>query len=231
MSSSHPHDFAPLNAGEGKRFPVLGYLLFLLYGIHSVALRSLIRWMIYKLEGGTLYSITLRRIYARYHEIEIGMYSSTGCFIPNNYRKGTKIGRYCAIAQHSYAFNANHPMNTKSVHSFFYNPCHGFIKEDLLTRTQLTIGNDVFIGHNAIILPSVSTIGDGAIIGAGAVVHTDIPPYAVVVGHPCRVVRYRFSKRIIGELIDSKWWEKPIAELLPDMESFQRPLENGTAIM
>jgi acetyltransferase-like isoleucine patch superfamily enzyme len=159
------------------------------------------------------------------------MYSSMGCFGIFQYGPGTKIGRYCAIAEHSNAFTANHPMNTKSVHSFFYHEAHGYTPKTLLNRTHLTIGNDVFIGHHAIILPSVSSIGDGAIIGAGAIVHTDIPPYAVVVGHPSRIVRYRFSKPLINELLKSKWWEKSIDELLPDIESFQKPLENGTLIL
>ena len=94
-----------------------------------------------------------------------------------------------------------------------------------LKRTELTIGNDVWIGHNAIILSGVSSIGDGAVIGAGAVLYKDVPPYAVVLGNPARVVRYRFSAEKIEELLESKWWEKSIDELLPEIESFQKPLE------
>jgi len=216
---------------EGKQVWFLGDIVFFLYRINRFKIRSFLRWFIINLEGGTLYSVTLRKIFATYHGVEIGMYSSMGCFELNQYGPGTKIGRYCAIAEHSNAFTANHPMNTKSVHSFFYHEVHGYTQNNLLHRTHLIIGNDVFIGHNAIILPSVSLIGDGAIIGAGAVVHADVPPYAVVVGHPSRIVRYRFSKTVIEKLLKSKWWEKTIDELLPDIESFQKPLDNGTTIM
>jgi len=57
------------------------------------------------------------------------------------------------------------------------------------------------------------------------VVHQDVPPYAIVVGNPGRVVRYRFSPEMIRELQESRWWEKGLEELTPEMEAFQRPLE------
>ena len=85
----------------------------------------------------------------------------------------------------------------------------------------------MFMGHNVIILPSVNKIGDGAVIGAGSVVHEDVPPYGVVVGHPARLVRYRFNKEVIAGLLASRWWEKPLRELAQDIESFRRPLDGG----
>lgn len=72
--------------------------------------------------------------------------------------------------------------------------------------TFVEIGNDVWIGYRAIILPNVR-IGDGAIIGAGAVVNEDVPGYAIAAGVPARVLKYRFSKRIIQELLMLKWWD------------------------
>ncbi len=57
------------------------------------------------------------------------------------------------------------------------------------------------------------TIGDGAVIGAGAVVTKDIPPYAVAVGIPARVTRYRFKKEQINALLQFKWWERDEAWL------------------
>ena len=74
-------------------------------------------------------------------------------------------------------------------------------------------------------MPSVSTIGDGAVVAAGAVVNKNVPPYAVVCGNPARVVRYRFSEETIRELQYSRWWEKSIEELRPSMKEFQYPLE------
>ena len=121
-------------------------------------------------------------------------------------------------------------MNLKSTHPLFYNPFLGYAEKDLLTRTELTIGNDVWIGHNAILLSGVSSIGDGAIIGAGAVVHQDVPPYAVMVGNPARVIRYRFSEETIGKLLEEKWWEKSFDELKPEFGIFQKPLEGKGSV-
>ncbi|MBN1764010.1 MAG: CatB-related O-acetyltransferase [Sedimentisphaerales bacterium] len=216
---------------EGKECRALGKLLFYLYGIFKRgSIRRLIRYLVLRVEGGPVFSVTIRKIFSRYHDIEVGMYSGRGCFVLGHFKPGTIIGRYTAIYKTVIAFNANHPMNTKSTHAFFYNPKLGFAEKDLLNRTQLTIGNDVWIGHNAIILSSVSSIGDGAIIGAGTVLHQDVPPYAVVTGNPSRVVRYRFSKEVIEELLASRWWEKTFEELQTDLSSFQKPLDGSDQI-
>ena len=213
------------NRKEGNETWLLGNLLFLLYGYSGGRLRKLIIKVLWKAEGSGLYSQTLRKIAYAYHQVEVGMYTRGPLYAPENYAPYTIIGRYCSIFPTVRAFAANHPMNTLSTHALFYNPALGFAKKDILTRTRLKIGNDVFIGHNAIITSSVSSIGNGAIIGAGSVVHQDIPPYAVVVGNPGRVVRYRFSKEVIQQLLDSCWWEKSFEELLPEIDRFQHPLE------
>jgi len=96
----------------------------------------------------------------------------------------------------------------------------------LVEYTPIKIGNDVWIGYNSIILPKVSIIADGAVIGAGAVVHEDIPPYAVVTGCPARIVRYRFPQEIIEKLLASKWWEKDIEEIRPNIHEFQKPYKH-----
>jgi len=89
----------------------------------------------------------------------------------------------------------------------------------------LLVGNDVFIGHNAIVLPTAKEIGDGAFVGAGSVVKSPVPPYAVVMGNPARVVRYRFSEPTIKELCESRWWTKSLGELRGSFGEFQVPLE------
>ena len=65
------------------------------------------------------------------------------------------------------------------------------------------------------------------IIGAGAVVNRDVPPYAVVLGNPGRVVKYRFSEEVIARLLEEKWWEKDLAELAENIEEFQMPLDGA----
>lgn len=70
---------------------------------------------------------------------------------------------------------------------------------------ETNVGNDVWIGANAVVLDGVS-IGDGAIIAAGAIVKDDVPPFAVVGGVPAKVIRYRFSEEVRRELLDWRWW-------------------------
>jgi len=91
-------------------------------------------------------------------------------------------------------------------------------------KKRLTIGNDVYIGANAFINASkVTNIGDGAIIGAGAVVLEDVPPYAVVVGVPAKIKRYRFSPEMIEILLRVKWWNWSIDELNANAEALMSP--------
>ena len=74
------------------------------------------------------------------------------------------------------------------------------------------IGNDVWIGQNAVILPGVH-IGDGAIIGANSVVGSDVAPYTIVVGNPAKVLRRRFDDELIGLLLRFRWWDKSAEEI------------------
>lgn len=73
-------------------------------------------------------------------------------------------------------------------------------------KEKITIGSDVWIGRNAVLLGGV-TIGHGAIVGAFSVVAKDVPPYAVVVGNPAQVKRYRFTDEQIEKLLRIKWWD------------------------
>ena len=215
------------NRKEGTEAWLIGKLLFKLYGLSNCgSFRSLIRNIVLRLEGGGHYSHTIRRIFSVYHQVEIGMYTKDPCSYVSQFPPGTKIGRYSGIYPTVRAFSANHPMDRKSTHAFFFNPNLGYAKSDI-TRTKLTIGNDVCIYHNAIILPSVNRIGDGAVIGAGAVVTKDVPDFAVVVGNPARVIRFRFPEHIQETIRRSKWWDKDIEELEANLEDFLHPLEEA----
>lgn len=200
-------------------------LLFVLYRIRKNRIRLCILRIIRKLEGGELYSRTLRRIFSQYYKVDIGLFTHGGCFEIENVDPYTKIGRYCSIAHSVLIFNQNHPMQFKSTHGFFFNPVLGYCNTYLADFTPLEIGNDVWIGARAIIMPNVKKIGDGAVIAAGAVVNKDVPPYSVVVGNPARVVRYRFSPETIEKLISSRWWDKSIEEIEPSISEFQIPFE------
>lgn len=193
-----------------------------LYRTYKVsALRKRVVSLILRLENGQLYSQTLRQIFRDYHGVDIGLYTHGGCFEPWAMDRHTTIGRYCSIAFGVRTMNRNHPLEFKSTHALFFNPVLGHCKQDNLEYVPLSVGNDVWIGANALILPHTRVIGDGAVIAAGAVVNKDVPPYAVVVGNPARVVRFRFSKEVIERLLASRWWDKPIEQL--DVNEFNRP--------
>jgi len=130
-----------------------------------------------------------------------------------------ELGRYCSIADHVSFAATEHPTDRVSTSSFSYDP--GYIWRTFaqsrnssfaptpvpaaLRPGGIRIGHDVWIGTRAYVRAGIS-IGTGAIIGAHAVVTRDVPPFAVVVGNPGRVVRYRFERDVSDALLASKWW-------------------------
>lgn len=77
---------------------------------------------------------------------------------------------------------------------------------------KTSIGSDYWVGNNSVIMSGID-IGHGAVIGAGTVITKDVPPYAIVVGNPGKILRYRFSKEVIEQLLHLKWWEKDLSEI------------------
>ena len=157
-----------------------------------------------------------------YYDVNIGLYTYGSCFVPGNFDRQTIVGRYCSIAGNVRVMNRNHPTDLISTHPFFFNKYFNYCQEDKAEYIPLEIGHDVWIGYGVSILPACEKIGIGAIIGAGSVVTRDIPPYAIVVGNPGKILRYRFNERQIESLLMSKWWEKDIKEISQDLEGFQR---------
>lgn len=123
----------------------------------------------------------------------------------------TCIGKFCSIGPNLFCGFGVHPINGLSTSPAFYsknNQCGiSFSAENKITENlPITIGHDVFIGMNVTILDGV-TIGNGAVIGAGAIVSKDIPPYAIAVGSPIRIIKYRFEEPDIEKLQKIKWWD------------------------
>lgn len=122
-----------------------------------------------------------------------------------------KIGKFCSIASGVEIALGNHRIDTVSTYPFLAlrrfwpSADDGF---DHVTRGDVVIGNDVWIAASAFIGSGV-TIGDGAVIGAHAVVSRDVPPYAIVVGNPGTITRYRFEPQVIDELLNIRWWNWP----------------------
>jgi aminocyclitol acetyltransferase len=99
-------------------------------------------------------------------------------------------------------------------------PGHPFARN----KPRITIGSDVYIGANAFINASkVKSIGDGAIIGSGAIVLDDVPPYAVVVGVPAKIIRYRFTPEMIDALLRVKWWDWPNDKIKANADALMSP--------
>jgi len=204
---------------------MLSRLLYKIYAVRRHWLRSIVLRLVTRLEGGQMQSWTFRRIFADYHHIEVGMYSYGGCFDSRSITGFTKIGRYCSFAEGVCILNRNHPIKFKSTHPYFFNTNLGYAQQEIIPMRELVIGNDVWVGRNALILPSVKRIGNGAVIGAGAVVTKDVPDFAVVVGNPAKVIKYRFSEKTINKIKNSRWWDKDIEELKENLKEFMCPLE------
>ena len=120
------------------------------------------------------------------------------------------IGKFCSIGPNLLCGWGSHPTNGISTSPMFYstrrqNGTTLTDKDKIVERQIITIGNDVFIGANVTILDGI-TIGDGAIIGAGAVVSKDIPDYAIAVGCPIKIIKYRFNDDQISALKRIQWW-------------------------
>ncbi len=123
------------------------------------------------------------------------------------------IGKFCSIACGAkFIFtSANHTLKSLSTYPFplFYEEWgldKAKVTDSWDNKGDIVIGNDVWIGYDAVIMSGV-TIGDGAIIGTRAVVTKDVPPYTIVGGVPAKPIRKRFSDEIISSLLEIKWWE------------------------
>lgn len=155
--------------------------------------------------------------------VEMGAYSYCGpfCFFQN-----ARIGKFSNIAASVRIGPTRHPIERPTLHHFTYRrKMYGFDDRDdeeffaWRARQLAYVGHDTWIGHGAIIMPNVA-VGDGSIVGAGAVVTHDVPRYSVVAGVPARVVRQRFTADIVAAMERIRWWDWTHDEIGERLEAF-----------
>jgi len=142
------------------------------------------------------------------------------------------IGNFCSIAQNvTILVGVDHCSRWVTTYPFTSSHCNKrwgipYKEEPLMPPGDVVIGNDVWIGFGATIHGGV-TIGDGAVIGACAVVRRDVSPYAVMVGNPAKLVRFRFEGHIIELLLKIKWWNWPDEKIQKNIDLLCNPPSLG----
>ena len=137
-----------------------------------------------------------------------------------------EIGRFCSIAAHTRINPGNHPLERVALNHFTYrSSAYGLGKDDAAffdwrRSHRVVLGHDVWIGHGAVVLPGVR-IGTGAAVGAGTVVARDVPEFAVAVGVPARVTRFRFPDAVRAALLRVAWWDWTHEQLRERLADFR----------
>lgn len=134
---------------------------------------------------------------------EIGLFSYVGEF--SHISQMVKIGKFCSIGNLCTIGATQHNLKGLTSYPFRENYAAVPVPETL-------IGNDVWIGCNAVVMAGL-TVGDGASIGAGSIVTKNVPPYSIVIGNPARILKMRFPQHTIEALLKSRWWDWPLEKL------------------
>lgn len=140
-----------------------------------------------------------------------------------------EIGKYCSVGYNCQIGIFEHPTNLISTSPYIYR--HRNISNEVKPNWSMDdinnppiIGNDVWIGSNAIVMQGVC-IGDGAIIAAGAVVTKNVEPYSIVGGIPARIIKKRFEDEVIKLLLEFEWWNKSDEWVKDNIDKFVQPDE------
>lgn len=162
-----------------------------------------------------------RRCYIQHASFGYGSYIGMNSLV-----KFSTIGKYCNLSWHLSIGGSNHNykaacMYTDSWWKRTFNVGDGLVMPAKSEYAQ--IGNDVWIGAKANILRGVS-VGDGAVVGANSLVLNDVPPYAVAVGVPAKVIKYRFDEEVIERLLNARWWNLDADVIARNAELFRDDL-------
>ncbi|WP_407314444.1 chloramphenicol acetyltransferase [Desulfosporosinus sp. SB140] len=182
------------------------------------------------------------------NNVELGQYTQVGIY---NVLENVKLndfsytGRFCTLQNADVGKFSNiadmvrvgpvfHPLERPSLHHFTYRRMkYGFAESDDESFFQwrgeqrVTVGHDTWIGHGAVIMPNVH-IGNGAVIGSGAVVTKDVDPYSIVVGVPAKPIKKRFEEDTVRKLEEIKWWDWPHEIIKERLNDFYLPINEFT---
>ena len=177
------------------------------------------KW-IYKPKLGKKVSLVGWSVFSR--NVSIGDYSYLK---QNTFMSNVSIGKFCCIADGLTVGLNEHPYHEFSSYRMneIWSPLCNRIRHGggVLNDTFTTVGNDVWIGQDVVIKGGVK-IGDGAVIGARSVVTRDVPPYAVVVGVPAKVIKYRFEQEKIDFLEKLQWWNWTPKEIYQNLDRLKK---------
>lgn len=158
---------------------------------------------------------------AKIFHSSVGRYSYVG---KHSSLVNADIGAFCSIASDVCVGMGSHDLKKLSTSPLFtekYNGTgHSWVEQTPFPFEKVNVGNDVWIGERSMIMGG-KNIGNGAVIGAGAVVTKDVPPYAVVGGVPAKIIRYRFPEEVIARLEATRWWELSDEVLRKNIGLFQ----------
>ena len=149
----------------------------------------------------------------------VGAYSYVG---HESYLTKAVVGRYASIGPRVSVGLGEHRLDRLSTSSHFYGDWAAQYEQ--LTSGDCRIGHDAWLGVGSVILRG-TTVGLGAVVGANAVVTRDVPPFAIAVGVPAKVIRYRLNPRQIEIVQSSSWWEMPIDAARRELDRLQSVVE------
>lgn len=129
------------------------------------------------------------------------------------------IGQFVAGGYNIEFIAGNHLTQLPNLQITLQKRIDGGTRKSYLDKGYIDIGNNVWIGDNTVFLKNV-TVGDGAIIGSGAVVTHDVPPFAIVAGVPAKIIKYRYTKSVINQMMDIQWWNWPMEKILSEKKFF-----------